>query len=59
MRKLESIVGRRYLTQEPEDPRWLAYMKQHNLDDWETMGNKPPSKEEIINFNKARQGDMG
>ncbi|XP_067942274.1 serine/threonine-protein kinase D3-like [Watersipora subatra] len=39
MRKLESLIGRRYLTHECDDARWETFRQAHNHPVWEKLGH--------------------
>ncbi|XP_074641297.1 serine/threonine-protein kinase D3-like isoform X1 [Tubulanus polymorphus] len=40
LRRLESMVGERYLTHESDDARWEQYRVENNLQTWEILGQK-------------------
>ena len=54
LRKLESMVGQRYLTHESDDSRWEQYRRDHRLGEWPLLGFKGVSKSDIFIFNKNR-----
>lgn len=39
MRKLEELVGRRYLTHECDDARWESFRQAHNHPSWKQLGH--------------------
>ena len=53
-RRLESQVGQRYLTHESDDDRWEEFRHSKKLPDWQTLGHKGVSKDDIISFGKMR-----
>ena len=52
LRKLESMVGQRYLTHESDDARWEAYRAEKKLPTWNDAGFKGVSKNDIFKINK-------
>ena len=52
LRKLESMVGQRYLTHESDDARWEAYRADKKLPTWNDAGFKGVSKNDIFKINK-------
>ncbi|ELU04274.1 hypothetical protein CAPTEDRAFT_105698 [Capitella teleta] len=54
LRMLEQSVNQRYWTHESDDARWEQYRKDKHLPDWETLGQKGVSKDDMFNFTKLR-----
>ncbi|XP_021352183.1 serine/threonine-protein kinase D3-like isoform X4 [Mizuhopecten yessoensis] len=52
LRKLEEMVGQRYLTHESDDDRWEQYRKERSLKVWKDIGMKGVN--ETYNLSKAR-----
>ncbi|XP_069119038.1 serine/threonine-protein kinase D1-like [Argopecten irradians] len=52
LRKLEEMVGQRYLTHESDDDRWEQYRKERSLKVWKDIGMKGVN--ETYNLSKSR-----
>lgn len=52
LRKLEQIVGQRYLTHESDDERWETFRRDKNLKQWQELGQKGVN--EKYNLSKSR-----
>ncbi len=60
LRKLESMVGQRYLTHESDDARWETHRTERKLPAWDVAGFKGVNKNDIfkMNKNKERPGNV-
>ncbi|KAL4239042.1 Serine/threonine-protein kinase D1 [Mactra antiquata] len=52
LRKLELLVGQRYLTHESDDERWETFRREKNLKVWQDVGQKGVN--EKYNLSKSR-----
>lgn len=52
LRKLEQLVGQRYLTHESDDERWETFRRERNLKVWQEVGQKGVN--EKYNLSKSR-----
>ncbi|XP_052766795.1 serine/threonine-protein kinase D1-like isoform X2 [Mya arenaria] len=53
LRKLEQLVGQRYLTHESDDERWETFRREKNLKVWQDVGQKGVN--EKYNLSKSRE----
>jgi protein kinase D len=54
LRKLETIVGQRYLTHESDDDRWNQFSADNGLASWDTYGQQGVGQD-IFCFSRPRQ----